>query len=444
MFLLKKVFQLRDKASNAEEKPFLEHLEELRVAITRIVITLLITTIVSFTYRDTLMEILRKPINEVWDVHTDKKLPTDPLFDVDRWEQAKVQADVLATLPDSQQAFYLAQLSADQQRLMNLFIAYKSAMSLEQEKRQAFLTNNPAVRREDQAFLTELIEKKPDMMLGTKDRFRFMSTLNPTESFMLSMKLALYAGIVIAFPLLLAFILQFILPGLHAHEKKALYPALAVGFGLFLGGVLFAYYWILPNVLEFFYSYGESMGIANEWRIGYYLSFATQFTLIFGLCFELPVIVWVLVKVGLLNYELMSRTRSYAIVAIVIISAIVTPTPDAFTLMLLAAPMIVLYEMSIWLAWFDARRAKKREDEEEQRRMKSILEKDHAAPVAPDVMPDPYPTSHYADHDSYHDAYHDPMHQTEEGETEDVSDPISEPEPEKKAPDAEKNDPSRE
>jgi sec-independent protein translocase protein TatC len=200
-----------------------------------------------------------------------------------------------------------------------------------------------------------------------------MSSLNPTEAFMLSMKLAFFAGIVLAFPLLLLFTMQFILPGLHDNEKKAIYPALAVGFILFLSGVLFAYLLVLPKVLEFFYTYGESMGIANEWRIGYYLSFATQFTLIFGLCFELPVVVWILVKIGLLNFEVMSRTRGYAIIAIVIIAAIITPTPDAFTLCLLALPMIVLYELSIWLAWFDARKVKRQEESEEKERLERLL-----------------------------------------------------------------------
>jgi sec-independent protein translocase protein TatC len=226
-----------------------------------------------------------------------------------------------------------------------------------------------------------------------------MSSLNPTEAFMLSMKLAFFAGTVLAFPLLLLYTLQFIMPGLHQHEKRAILPALAIGFGLFLCGVLFAYLWVLPSVLEFFYSYGESMGIANEWRIGYYLSFATQFTLIFGLCFELPVIVWVLVKIGLLNYEVMSRTRGYAVVAIVVLAAVITPTPDAFTLALLALPMVVLYELSIWLAWFDARRQKKKELQEEEERLARLL----ANPPAPVTEPAPEdPEQEYAaslDHD---------------------------------------------
>ncbi len=80
-----------------------------------------------------------------------------------------------------------------------------------------------------------------------------MSALKPTEGFMLSMKLSFVAGIVLSFPLLLLFILQFVLPGLHSHEKRVMWPAMAVGFGLFLAGTAFAYYWVLPRALLFFY-----------------------------------------------------------------------------------------------------------------------------------------------------------------------------------------------
>src|ERR1035437_7808766 len=95
-----------------------------------------------------------------------------------------------------------------------------------------------------------------------------------------------------------------------------LWPALAIGSGLFLVGVCFAYFLVLPRALEFFYDWSTSLGVSNDWRIGDYISFATQFTLLFGASFELPVVVMVLVKLGLIGYEGMSRTRSYAIVAI--------------------------------------------------------------------------------------------------------------------------------
>lgn len=399
MFLLKKVFQLRDKANPDAEKPFLEHLEDLRVMVTRVVVTLLITTVLCFTYRDQLMEILRKPISDVWEMHSANKLPKSGKLTADQWELAKTGSEVLAHLPESLHETYLQQLEPADRGVVIVASCYRAAISLPEAKRKPYIDTLITLNPDQKSLLEELIVTKPDALAGTRDRFKFMSSLNPTEAFMLSMKLAFFAGTVLAFPLLLLYTLQFIMPGLHQHEKRAILPALAIGFGLFLCGVLFAYLWVLPSVLEFFYSYGESMGIANEWRIGYYLSFATQFTLIFGLCFELPVIVWVLVKIGLLNYEVMSRTRGYAVVAIVVLAAVITPTPDAFTLALLALPMVVLYELSIWLAWFDARRQKKKELQEEEERLARLL----ANPPAPVTEPAPEdPEQEYAaslDHD---------------------------------------------
>ncbi len=231
------------------------------------------------------------------------------------------------------------------------FFLYRAALELPEDQRDAFLasTADPDLRRQ----VASLLESGADPLLAKRDDLRMMGAFKPTEGFMLSMKLAFFAGIVVSFPLLLYFILQFVMPGLHKKEKGALFPAMAIGFALFLIGVCFAYFIVLPRVLTFFHNFSDSMGIVNEWRIGYYVSFATQFTLIFGLAFELPVVVMTLVKIGILNWEMMRHTRGYATLAIFVIAAVITPTPDAFTLCLLAIPMILLYEVCIWLAWWD-------------------------------------------------------------------------------------------
>jgi sec-independent protein translocase protein TatC len=239
--------------------------------------------------------------------------------------------------------------------------------------------------------------------MDSRGNLRLMSALKPTETFMLSMKLSFFAGIIVAFPLLLMFVLQFVLPGLHANEKRILWPSMLVGFGLFLSGVLFAYYAVLPRALLFFYEWSGNLGVSNDWRIGEYISFATQFTLLFGLSFELPVVVMVFVKLGLLTYDMMSKTRSYAILAIFVTAAVITPTPDAFTLILMALPMLVLYEICIWLAWFDRKKSRLAEEQEAREREERLLaagaahhdEEEHEQYV------DPY--EHHADHHEHGD-----------------------------------------
>ncbi len=190
------------------------------------------------------------------------------------------------------------------------------------------------------------------MVKTPEDLKKMLQILTPQEGFMMVMNLALIAAVIFAFPVLLYFVLQFILPGLKPAEKKAIFPAIGIGAGLFLIGACFAFYVVLPKALEFFYSFNSSLDLVNAWRLGDYVKFATRFILLFGVAFELPVIVMVLVKLDFLNYKLMSTTRSYAIVAIAIFAAVVTPTPDPFTMLVLAGPLYVLYETCIWLAYF--------------------------------------------------------------------------------------------
>ena len=386
MYLLKKVIQLRENSHPDHEKPFLEHLEDLRVMITRIVITLTVSMLACFLFQKQLMEVLRRPVEQVWMIQLAEKLPQAsdeaprPL-DVDTWEKAK-EVEHAASGLDAAQRERFYQALPDPEIVFHAKAAglLRAALALPEDRRKAFLASLDIpedLRRQ----ATALLKTGPSPEMDSRGNLKLMSALKPTETFMLSMKLSFFAGIIVAFPLLLFFVLQFVLPGLHAHEKRVMWPAMAIGFGLFLAGVLFAYYAVLPRALLFFYEWSGSLGVSNDWRIGEYISFATQFTLLFGVAFELPVVVMVFVKLGLLTYETMSGTRSYAIVAIVVAAAILTPTPDAFTLMLMAAPMIVLYEICIWLAWLDRRKSRVAEEQEAREREERLLAGGDAEPT---------------------------------------------------------------
>jgi sec-independent protein translocase protein TatC len=139
-------------------------------------------------------------------------------------------------------------------------------------------------------------------------------------------------------------------------EKRFLFPAIFVSFVLFLIGVLACYYWLLPKTILFFFRDTESLGWEPAWTVREYYSFVTRFTIGFGLAFELPIVVLMLVQVGLLTYKFMASTRPYAIVLIFILATIITPTPDVLTLIAMALPMCLLYESCIWIAWFMQRR----------------------------------------------------------------------------------------
>jgi sec-independent protein translocase protein TatC len=180
-----------------------------------------------------------------------------------------------------------------------------------------------------------------------------------TDSFTISFRLAFYAGIVVSFPFLLYFLAEFVLPALTAMEKRLLFPAILVSSGLFLGGVLVAYYWLLPKTILFFFKDTQGLGWVPAWTVQEYYAFVTRFTIAFGLAFELPVAVLALVRLGFVTYEFMARTRPYAVVLMFIFAAIISPTPDVLTMIAMALPMCLLYESCIWITWFVKRREKR-------------------------------------------------------------------------------------
>ncbi|MCU0794373.1 MAG: twin-arginine translocase subunit TatC [Akkermansiaceae bacterium] len=417
MFLLKKVFQLRDKANPDMEKPFLEHLEDLRVMISRVVLTLVISMIACFTLQNHLMEVLRKPVEDVWLTHTQGTLPEE--ITAQSWEDAKAIIDRSRDLDPASRELFLSHFSPEEQRLSHAVRLMKAAKGLPDDARAEFLEKSAASDPELDKLIDSLVAKNADPDTGLGAGIMTMSALKPTETFMLSMKLAFFAGVIVSFPFLLFFTLQFVLPGLHTHERKILWPAMAIGFGLFLMGVLFAYFFVLPKTLVFFFEWSLQMGVSNDWRIGEYITFTTQFTLLFGLSFELPVVIMALVKLGVLTYETMARTRSYAVLAIVVAAAMITPTSDVLTLFLMAGPMYILYETCIWLAWWDNRKRRQQEEAEEKERLERLL-----APAAAAGT-----TTAETESSSDEDFIADPL-LDESGETEDRGDPVDLPETE--------------
>lgn len=257
--LLKKIFSLREKRETEAVKPFLEHLEDLRGMLFKIVITLGLTMMACFGFRKQLMHVIELPLFSI------------PGFGM-------------------------------------------------------------------------------HMLRG----------LAPGDSMTISLHLSFYAGIIISFPLLIYYLADFVLPALTASEKKLVLPGVGVAFGLFLTGVLFCFKVVLPMTLRWLWFDQINMGMSPDWTVGLYIGFATQFVVIFGLTFDLPVLVIALVKIGLLNATLLRRTRAYAVAIILIFAAFVAPSGDPITLGVFAGPMYLLYELCIWIAYYMERAEKRR------------------------------------------------------------------------------------
>lgn len=172
-----------------------------------------------------------------------------------------------------------------------------------------------------------------------------------TEAFFVEIKVALAGGVFFASPVIFYQIWRFISPGLSLREKKLVLPFVFCATLFFLGGTFFCYRVVLPVAFQYFIEQYGTIGVTPAIRIGEYFTFFFRMVLAFGVTFELPVFTFFLVRLGIWNYRLMLSSFRYAIVVIFIVAAILTPTPDVINQSLLAGPMLLLYLLSIGVAY---------------------------------------------------------------------------------------------
>jgi len=170
----------------------------------------------------------------------------------------------------------------------------------------------------------------------------------PGEYFMSSLKVAFFAGLYLALPVVLYQAIAFVAPGLHPHERRWVVPIAIGSFGLFTVGAACSYVALLPAGLRFLLGFAPS-AIAPMLSIGTYLSFAAALLFASGFVFELPLVLLALAWIGVLSSQMLARFRRAAIVAALAIGAIITPSADIFSQALLAGALVALYELSIWL-----------------------------------------------------------------------------------------------
>jgi sec-independent protein translocase protein TatC len=176
-----------------------------------------------------------------------------------------------------------------------------------------------------------------------------LQNIRPFGQVFLYMQVAIVGGIIISFPNILYQLWKFIVPGLFPNERKYIFWIVFFTSFCFLSGIAFAYFVMMPMALSFFASFG-SQKIENIIAINEYISFFISIMLGAGVVFELPMASWFLTKLGILNPKFMKKFRRHAIVVIFIIAAILTPGTDPVSQILLAIPLMALYEISIWIS----------------------------------------------------------------------------------------------
>lgn len=188
-----------------------------------------------------------------------------------------------------------------------------------------------------------------------------LKNYSPVSAFMVAIKLALYGGVVLALPFIIYFIGQFVLPALRIKERQFVLRALGIGGFLFVLGMAFCYFLMLDVALGATVEFSKWLGFAaDEWRAEDYISFVCVFMLAMGASFELPIVILALVKIGILNTRKLNAFRPYWVVLELVICGFVTPSADPFSMVLMALPLHLLYEISLLISlywdWRDRRR----------------------------------------------------------------------------------------
>ncbi|WP_272700509.1 twin-arginine translocase subunit TatC [Desulfovibrio sp. Fe33] len=238
---------------------------------------------------------------------------------------------------------------------------------------QKMLTDNGFNHPEQmQIFMAAL--QKALMAVATEGHFQYTY---PAEAFFAHIKISIVAGLFLVSPYVFAQIWGFIAPGLYSHERKWMVP-MALFSGLFFtGGALFGYFQVFPYAFDFFAGFSNE-GIQFVPKLNEYLSFCLKLLFAFGLVFELPLFIFFLARMGLVSSTGLRKKRKYAILCAFIVSAVLTP-PDPFTQCLMAGPLIVLYEVGIWVAFFFGKKEKRHLQKQAEAEAKAQAELDAAA-----------------------------------------------------------------
>ncbi len=184
-------------------------------------------------------------------------------------------------------------------------------------------------------------------LLGVKAFQISLMNTGLTEQFMIHMRTAIYAGVLLASPYILYELFRFVSPGLYHNERRYAVWIVGAAYVMFLMGTLVNYFVVFPLTVRFLGTYQVSPDVANMLTLQSYIDTLLGMSLVMGVVFELPVVCGLMGRMGLINSQMMAQFRRHAVVAILVIAAIITPTTDVFTLFVVALPIYLLYELSI-------------------------------------------------------------------------------------------------
>ena len=301
-------------------KSFIDHLEDLRWVLIKSTVTLTVAMLICLVAGNYVVEILKWPLT-----------------------RAKVSypgTNQVLTVTYGTNVLRTFKLNADQEKSFNLGTNRFVAVAVE-----------PLTLGTNQV-LGWTQNHDPELAASAQKLKIDLINLSPAGGFYVAFQVAIYAGAVLAAPFIFYFIISFIFPALKMREQKYIYRAIFFGGGLFLAGISFCYFMLMPVALSASQMYSNWLGFgATQWRAEDYISFICKFMLGMGIGFELPVVLLTLVKIGVLNYRTLRGMWRYMIVIVLVLGGLLT-TPEVITQVMMAVPLYGLYEISVWIAWY--------------------------------------------------------------------------------------------
>ena len=327
-------------------KPFLDHLEDFRWMLLKIFATVAIGMVVSLVAAPNIMSFLTKPMEWARDM---EYIKLSRGLD-NKFVPVRLGSKQITTLKGNELKGIFPNSNA----------TYRESIM---EIQLVPDTNRSPVIGQSKQVLT-LVAKTQGRTEAPIPEAKYYGVIDP---FMGAIKLAIFGGIFISIPFLLYFIGDFVLPALKNREKQLIYWIVGGGTCLFLAGAAFCYFILLKITMLVSVSFAHMLGFgADEWRADNLIGFVAKFTLGMGLAFQMPMVILSLVKIGFVDDRGLAKFRSYAVVINLILAAMITPTVDPFTMLLVAGPLQLLYEISLFVARYWRRRDETKEPDVEE------------------------------------------------------------------------------
>lgn len=326
---------------------FLEHLDELRKRLVASVIILVIAFVICWFLAPRIYGFLSIPIRRALSQATRREMPIGGITGQERLLSISElkEGDVGRFILDSPTKLGPSVLAPGTSMLA--IVARDSDGNLGLFTAELLITNNAVIPKGVKLPLpynNGVAESQPN----AEER---MTVTTPMEPFSLLVTVAMYSAVALALPLLLWQIWMFISPALYRHERAYVTPFIGLSTVSFVAGAAFAYYILFPPAADYLLGLGEGE-FQFQLRASDYLDFITIIMLAMGLIFQMPAITYVLARIGIVSAGLLVRSWKISLIVILIVAAVVSPTGDAFNMMLFATPMMALYILSIFIAWF--------------------------------------------------------------------------------------------